>query len=45
MAELHVTDADLPTPGPLDAMTRPLGAPELLASADEARALRSVSGA
>jgi DNA recombination protein RmuC len=45
MAELHVTDADLPTPEPLDAMTRPLGSPELLASADEARSLRSVSGA
>ncbi len=45
MAELHVTEADLPAPEPLDAMTRPLGAPELLASADEARSLRSVSGA
>ena len=45
MAELHVTDADLPTPTPLDDVPRPLGAPELVASADEARSLRSVSGA
>ena len=45
MADLHVTDADLPAPEPLDAMTRPLGASELVASADEARSLRSVSGA
>lgn len=45
MAELHVTDADLPAPTPLDDVPRPLGAPELLASADEARSLRSVSGA
>ena len=45
MAELHVTDADLPAPEPLDAMTRPLGSPELVAAADEERALRSVSGA
>ncbi|MEP6665995.1 MAG: DNA recombination protein RmuC [Nocardioidaceae bacterium] len=44
MAELHVTDADLPVPTPLDDVPRPLGAPELLASAEEARSLRSVSG-
>jgi DNA recombination protein RmuC len=30
MAELQVTDADLTTPVPLTATTRPLGAPELL---------------
>jgi DNA recombination protein RmuC len=45
MAELHVTDTDLPVPTPLDDVPRPLGAPELLASAEEARSLRSVSGA
>ena len=44
MADLQVTDADLGSPDPLDAVPRPLTAPELVASADEARTLRSVSG-
>ena len=45
MAELQVTDADLTPPTPVDAVPRPLTAAELVASADEARSLRSVSGA
>ena len=45
MAQLQVTDADLHAPTPVEAVPRPLGAPELVASADEERALRSVSGA
>jgi len=42
MAELQVTDADLPMPLVVDTVPRPIGAPELLASAEEERALRSV---
>jgi DNA recombination protein RmuC len=45
MAELQITDADLLSPAPVDAATRPLGAAELLASADDgeqARPLRSL---
>ena len=42
MAELQVTDADLPLPMVVDTVARPIGAPELLASAEEERALRSV---
>lgn len=34
--DLEVTTAELAAPGPLDAVTRPLQAPELLASADDA---------
>ena len=34
MAELQVTDADLPAPTPLTATTRPIGAPELLDRGD-----------
>lgn len=44
MAELKVTDLDLPAPTPIESVTRPLGAPELVDAAEEARALRSVSG-
>jgi DNA recombination protein RmuC len=45
MAELQITDADLVSPAPVEAATRPLGAAELLASADDggqARPLRSL---
>jgi DNA recombination protein RmuC len=45
MADLQVTDADLATPTPVDAVPRPLGAPELLVGAEhaeEARPLRSL---
>lgn len=40
MADLKVTDLDLPAPTPLDVVPRPLGSPELVASADEERELR-----
>jgi DNA recombination protein RmuC len=32
MADLQLTDTDLPSPSPVESATRPLGAPELLAS-------------
>lgn len=35
MADLQVTDADLPSPPALDTAPRPIGAPELLAEVDE----------
>ena len=37
MAELQVTDSVLPSLAPVDAATRPLGAPELLAGVDDPR--------
>jgi DNA recombination protein RmuC len=40
MAELQVTDADLVSPAPVDAATRPLGAVELLAPEADSRDLR-----
>lgn len=40
MADLKVTDLDLASPSPLDAVPRPLGAPELVASAEDERELR-----
>lgn len=40
MADLKVTDLDLPAPLPLEAVPRPLGSPELIASAEEDRDLR-----
>jgi len=43
MAELQVTDADLPAPSPVEAAPRPLGAAELLTGAEEGRMLRSLS--
>ena len=42
MAELQVTDADLPSPPPVDIAPRPLGAPELLDGVEPDRALPSV---
>jgi len=42
MAELQVTDADLPAPPPVDIAPRPLGAPELLDALEPGRALPSV---
>ncbi len=42
MAELQVTDADLPAPTPVEVSPRPLGAPELVAMDEEVRALRSL---
>jgi DNA recombination protein RmuC len=42
MAELQVTDADLPAPSPVESVPRAIGAPELAASAEEARILRSL---
>jgi DNA recombination protein RmuC len=42
MSELQVTDTDLTAPTPVEAMPRPLGAPELLGSAEELRDLRVV---
>jgi len=44
MAELQMTDAPLPPAEPLEAVTRPLVAPELLAATEETLPLRSVSG-
>ena len=43
MAELQVTDADLRSPSPVEAVPRPLGAPELLTGTDDGRSLRSLS--
>jgi DNA recombination protein RmuC len=40
MADLQVTDADLTAPTPVDMVPRPLGAPELLASAEDPEASR-----
>ena len=40
MAELQITDADLVSPAPVDAATRPLGAAELLAPEADSRDLR-----
>ncbi len=40
MAELKVTDLELPAPVPVEVAPRPLGAPELVASAQEERDLR-----
>jgi len=37
MADLQVTDADLPAPAPVEAAPRPLGSPELLAGLESAR--------
>lgn len=42
MAELKVTDLDLPTPTPVDSVPRPLGSPELVADAEQERELRMV---
>jgi DNA recombination protein RmuC len=42
MSELQVTDAELTAPTPVEAVPRPLGAPELLVSAEELRDLRVV---
>jgi DNA recombination protein RmuC len=42
MAELQVTDADLPSPAPVEAVPRPLGAPELLTGTEDGRSLRSL---
>jgi DNA recombination protein RmuC len=42
MAELQVTDADLPAPTPVEAVPRAVGAPELSAAAEEARVVRSL---
>jgi DNA recombination protein RmuC len=42
MAELKVTDLELPVPTPVEAVPRPLGSPELVASADEEREIRMV---
>jgi DNA recombination protein RmuC len=42
MAELQVTDADLPAPSPVEAAPRPLGAAELLTGTEEGRMLRSL---
>jgi DNA recombination protein RmuC len=44
MAELKVTDLDLPAPEAVESVPRPLGAPELVTAADEARAVRMVGG-
>jgi DNA recombination protein RmuC len=41
--DLKVTAEELECPGPVDQAVRPLAAPELVASAAEARAVRSVS--
>ena len=43
MAELQVTDTDLPGPQPIDAAPRPLGAPELLESLEPLRPVPSVT--
>ena len=43
MAELQVTDADLRSPSPVEAVPRPVGAPELLTGTDDGRSLRSLS--
>ena len=40
MAELRVTDADLPAPTPVEAVPRPLGSAELVTAAEEARPVR-----
>jgi hypothetical protein len=40
MAELKVTDLELSSPEPVEAVPRPLGSPELLAGADDDRDLR-----
>ncbi len=40
MAELNVTDLDLPTPTPVEDAPRPLGAPELVTSAEDDRDVR-----
>ncbi|MGH8937988.1 MAG: DNA recombination protein RmuC, partial [Actinomycetes bacterium] len=42
MAQLQVTDAELPTPTPVEAVPRALGSPELVTAVDEARELRMV---
>ncbi|MGH8894883.1 MAG: DNA recombination protein RmuC [Actinomycetes bacterium] len=43
MAELQVTDADLPAPEPVESVPRAIGAPELLTGTDESRGvLRSL---
>jgi DNA recombination protein RmuC len=42
MAELQVTDGDLPSPSPVETVPRPLGAAELLTGTDDARTLRSL---
>jgi DNA recombination protein RmuC len=42
MAELQVTDADLPTPEPVESVPRTLGSPELVTAAEQSRAVRSL---